>query len=202
MVLFVMLAIKLLGLSPFSFSFMLGVLLARHVGWIRSRWPGLPFFVKGLVLAAAVVLYCHAFTLPPTLTRQVAKWLIDLTALGSALFLVIALGSGSVQALLNKGALRFMGKISYGFYLTHLMLLLCFTPYVFHFLRSLGVHNAYLLFAGGAGAIFAATVALSYLTYHTVEQPGIRLGKWFTRHAAQLVDRLLHPKKEPGRVEV
>ncbi|CAA9280211.1 MAG: hypothetical protein AVDCRST_MAG56-3672 [uncultured Cytophagales bacterium] len=195
MVFFVVFGAKLLGLPVFTFSFMLGVVLARYAGTIGNRWGGLPLAAKVLTLAAAVLLYGNAFLLPEPFTRVAGKFLIDLTALGSGLFLVMGLGSNTLQALLNRRPLLFIGKVSYGIYLTHMLLLLCLTPYALRFLNTLGVYDPYLLFAGGAAVTFAATVLLSFVTYHAVERPGIRLGKWFLDWATLLFGS--RPLREP-----
>jgi peptidoglycan/LPS O-acetylase OafA/YrhL len=104
-----------------------------------------------------------------------------------------------LQALLNRRPLLFIARCPYGIYLTHCCCA-CVTPYALRFLNALGVHDPYLLFAGGAAVTFAATVLLSFVTYHAVERPGIRLGKWFLQRATPLFGARPLPEQEARHV--
>jgi peptidoglycan/LPS O-acetylase OafA/YrhL len=81
--------------------------------------------------------------------------------------------------LLVNGCTRFLGRISYSLYLVH--------PVVIFGLRSVYAHLAGLDLPNGAGFVLgvAATllvlVPLAAVSYHLIEEPGLRLGRRLIR---------------------
>lgn len=144
-----------------------GFLLARHrdtiVGWYRAR-PPLQRIAFGL---AGFVVYAAAKDLPGRLYA-----FRDLPiAAGAAMLTVVALGSARASAALQLGAVRFLGRVSYSFYLYHAIVIVA----VLH--AGYGrVPTAVLLAVAAAGSLLAA-----WASYVFVERPCMALGRMLTR---------------------
>jgi len=99
-----------------------------------------------------------------------------LTAVGAALIILFALRSAAARAFLSSPPVKFLGDISYSFYLMHYPILMLVTSIIYPLSGS-------LLASWLAG--FAASIVISTLTYRYVEIPCIGLG----RRLSQLIDR-------------
>jgi peptidoglycan/LPS O-acetylase OafA/YrhL len=140
--------------------FALGTLLGR--AWLAWRDRSLgdrsfPYlFAAGAAALAALLRY---------LGSGVAvwgdyTWLLSTLCLGALLFAAAA-GKGPVaRALLTRGPLAFLGRISYSAYLYHLLVLAVLLKHADAFPR-IAVFPIFL----------AATVALSWLSWRFIEQP-------------------------------
>src|SRR5262249_40542390 len=81
----------------------------------------------------------------------------------------------TVNRLLASPLMRWMGDVSYGVYLLHLLLLIPIAGWV---ARELGADaHGVLRFATALTITAAITYAVAHLLHLTVEQGGIRLGK-------------------------
>jgi peptidoglycan/LPS O-acetylase OafA/YrhL len=148
--------------------FALGTLLGG--AWLAWRERGLGERRFPLAFAAAAV---ALGALLAYLGTGIAIWgeqtfLLSTACLGVLLFCAVA-GRGLVsRALLSRGPLAFMGRISYSAYLYHLLVLVVLLKYA----PALPAALAFPLF-------LAATIALSWLSWRFIEQPflmnGVRL---------------------------
>jgi peptidoglycan/LPS O-acetylase OafA/YrhL len=180
-------AIWPLGLQPFAFHFVIGVLIAKHyqtmLGWARHR--------RGLALAAlllGIALYSFRYTVPPRLGLGTeAGWINYVVGLGAALLLAYVIGTDGVRAALSHRWLVHIGRVSYSVYLLHIAVLLGVTPWALAAYGALVPGSGWL-----AGLLFtiAATLLLSTLSYRLVELPSIALGRWAARRSVALADRL------------
>lgn len=166
----------------------IGILLAT-VPRRKMTNLGLPARV-GLMLAGAaswllVAYYCELTSEHPTLLQTMAGY--PVVALGSAAFLVAALGVGSVakRSVLNRW-LVYLGKISYGLYVYHAIAiilgkLICFliSYRVAWDLRLFQV--LYVLIS------FLLTLTLAAASYRLLEAPFLRLKRRFTYVASRPV---------------
>ncbi len=172
LVFFTLFAIHPLGVSPYLFHFMLGILVAKHhqavarqlrakIGWRSLSW------VIGLFL------YTIGETLDPWISPKVVDWL---TGLGSGVLLLCAMGSAKFQRILSFPALRYLGKVSYSIYLIHFAVLINATP-LFLSLLDASVDGFYFAWWSGFAATIVCSACLAALSYRFVEVPGIALGR-------------------------
>jgi peptidoglycan/LPS O-acetylase OafA/YrhL len=150
-----------------------------HVTTHPGRWPfvhslgsegvALSVAAAGLFVIAATPVAGPRTLVPPSPAAAVTKSLLYL--LCGLLLLwpaVFGQGRGPVYAVLSCSPMRWLGKISYGVFLFHLMLLEAVA-------RALG----YRLFTGSLTVLFVltmvATIAVAALSYRVVEEPAQRL---------------------------
>ncbi len=153
--------IKFLRLDPFVFDFALGVFIAS------SEKKLLTFASRvnmGLIIALAAILICGGYLIP-NFGKYADHLLIHHKSLGLSLLLIFILSNQSVQRNLNRISL--FGKISYSFYLIHLLMLLLF----FNIFSS-GI----LIFITS----ILSTILLSYIFFLFIEKPFIKIGHKLT----------------------
>ena len=152
-------------------TFGVGFLLAKHrhelVEWYRSQ----PVARRGLIAATGVGLYTIAPHLPVLLFHF---RVIPITA-GALLLTVVALGSPLAGRFLGLGPVRFLGRVSYSFYLYHAIVIIAV------------LHAGYGRVPVGVLLVATAfiTTALAWVSYAFVERPGIALGRRLTAGAAR-----------------
>jgi peptidoglycan/LPS O-acetylase OafA/YrhL len=154
----------------------LGAALAlalRGPQWeLVERWALAAFF-SGLALYLVVSLYCRCFYLTPA-----PQFTIGLFGIGLASTAVIPLvmRSGRTRRIIGSRVLCFLGRVSYGFYVLHILL----EP-LFDFLGARLTHS-------GSGEMyqlarfliaFPITLALASLSYYFFELPILDLKKRF-----------------------
>lgn len=92
------------------------------------------------------------------------------------------------QWLVNP-VIRWIGRISFSVYLTHFAVIFILRDFVFSGASFTG--NSQLI--GAFALVLTLACAISWMTYHMVEQPGIALGKrlvqWVNRESAIKADR-------------
>lgn len=174
--------------SQFIVHFGLGILLAKHFDqiqrpahpekwWFKYRLP----LLLASMLCYMVVHYYMTYDLPKALNALLFSILQinDYTLAGfiAAAMIAYVISSPSLRNFFSLPFFNFLGKISYGVYLSHWL----FTTYTmanFMELRAKFAHDDELLFFF---QFLAATLALSVLSglaiYHFVELPFIRFGK-------------------------
>lgn len=112
------------------------------------------------------------------LVRFAGYELYDFTGVGSLILLVYILQSTRLQRILNASVFRFIGKISYGLYLVHwLIVMMIFTHYerlISYFPNEKTAFPVLLL------VYIAITVLLALVLYKVVELPFIKKGKKIT----------------------
>ena len=137
------------------------------------------------VLLSAALLACTGFMTHSLLLQGRAGFLVVLPAaqIASAAFLVKVRVPGPVRYVMTWSLLRACGRISYGFYVIHILI----EP-LFDAIGRAIVHTS----SGSAYqfvrllAAFFITVALSWLSYTFFEQPIMRLKRFFTRRTPEL----------------
>jgi peptidoglycan/LPS O-acetylase OafA/YrhL len=175
----------------FNFHFALGVLLSSRYDYIsgsefkNSRWYKQRYFI----LLCAVILFSsrHIERLLSVsygfdqMLSYVRITHFHLSAIGSFCFIVFAITSERAQQVLHNRILVFLGKISYGIYLMHWLLVTDIFIYK---------DRLFELFPNNTTAYivvlilyFIATIMLATILHYTVELPFMRWGK---RLAAKL----------------
>lgn len=157
--------------------FVIGINGYLHGAKLLNRLPDRALPILGLGSLALIVvpnLWLVDFHLPQTLCGGVG-----------AVGLIVLLSSDRTAygtAWLGSGPARFMGRISFSFYLLHYMVLyattLCMTEYVD---PSLAQRFPALLMLASAVISVVICAALAWGMFVGVERPSNRFGRWLTR---------------------
>jgi peptidoglycan/LPS O-acetylase OafA/YrhL len=163
------------NLSAWPFMFYLGYLVPSGGRMLIDRIRSLPWLGK-ILAPLTFLLLCLAMTLLGTLPR----WQNLLEGLAAAVFISALLYGPELSAyrVLDWRLVRFYGRISYSFYLYHMVCLYitakCFLALIpDHFLAS----NVLL---GGLGLLFFSTALATFVGWGSqvwVERPGINISK-------------------------
>jgi peptidoglycan/LPS O-acetylase OafA/YrhL len=140
--------------------FALGTLLGR--AWLAWRERGygarpFPFLFVAAWIAAGVLL---AYLGTGIAIWKEQTWLLATSCLGVLLFAAVAGDGPGSRALLSKGPLAFVGRISYSAYLYHLLVLVLLMKYDVSFPPAL-IFPIFLV----------ATLSLAWLSWRFIEQP-------------------------------
>lgn len=152
--------------------FVVGILVAndrqRLVFLTRRLRPALTVVVAVL----AVILYTYPFWFQPR-ARLPHLWVIDTTlvAAGATGFIVLVLSTPRLARWLVIPPFRWLGRISYSLYLTHVLVLLAIV-------HAFGGHVALPLLLG-AGLV--ASLLVGDLFHRVVERPALLLGRRLSR---------------------
>ena len=111
-------------------------------------------------------------------------WGFAINAILFASLIALCLQPGAVASFFSMRWLRWLGKISYGIYVYHILLKSLFEWVASRAFHGLG-HNAYLLALAGVAAI--GTVLIASLSFYGFEAPVMRL-KEAPKKRAQLAD--------------
>lgn len=152
----------LLTLS-YTGPFVLGFVISRYITAIRSIYSGWSLPCRFALLVAGFCLYAYSALLPDKL-----RYLSDIPiTVGAAVFVVVSLSSKLASESLRSAPARFLGRISYSFYLYHALIILCLT----HSLYGTVPTWALLLL------IVGLTLVVAILAHAAVEVPAIRAGR-------------------------
>jgi peptidoglycan/LPS O-acetylase OafA/YrhL len=167
---------------------------------------GLPYFLAGLVLsrciapsaggrwwdalfvaAAGGTLLLYPAVMPAQVVGVAEHWLSPVSLVLVSLLLVASVRSRLAERILGSRPLRFLGRISYGIYLLHFVVianLIRFTP-----LQP----KIYLLFA----LSLAVVIAAAYAAHLLIERPARdAVNRWFDRRSETPGDARREPTFE------
>lgn len=152
-------------------------------GWIafayRSRWweKLRPWMMPVVLLSAAGVSLIarqnHGFAL---YARPTMLYGLVVITLGYAALLGLALSGGLFARMMSAGWLRWIGKISYGIYVFHVLFIHQYNQ-IAKALVSPDHRTAYLLTR--LAVVTAGSIGLAWLSYRFYESPFLRLKKRF-----------------------
>lgn len=179
----------LLGLGMFISHFVYGVLIASYYMFISSNGfkNTKAYRFRYIIIPIALVLFSmrpieKLITMGSFYDEVIFKYLgydvFYFSGVGSFILLVYIIHSRSIQKLLEKQLFRFIGKVSYGIYLMHWMVV----TYIFNnrpFLSSFFPSDKTAFFSLLAIAI-VVTIILAVVVYYCIELPFIRIGKRLT----------------------
>lgn len=179
---FSLLLLVFLSSGEYYVSFALGVLMAQYYVRGESQIRSLRFSAKLGILIVGLLLYQTRFGATCLeMPRYFDKATWCACSAGCVLILAASLGSRRIQAVLNHGAITFLGRISYSVYLLQFIVLLCFLPPFVHGLNMSGIQSAILLVPLTIAFSVLVTVACSAITYRIVEVPSIEFGHRLTK---------------------
>ena len=140
-------------------------------------------------------MYTYRYTLPryyyyfmredsDLLNNNDLVWII--TGLGSFLILLYCFTSTRLQKILNLHFFKFIGKISYAIYLTHMVVLIFVIPIFINYLNHIGIINSSIILILSLVLLLLITTIFSYFLTTFVEIPIAKLGnnliKKYTSH--------------------
>jgi peptidoglycan/LPS O-acetylase OafA/YrhL len=156
--------------------FAVGIALARHHSRLATLSRRLPLAAKAAILAVGLLLMTlqHPFLeLQQGLSsRANLGWM----AIGCGAWLFVLSGSAWADRVLCLPALRFLGRVSYSFFILHVTVLMTATPFVVAGLNRIGVAGL-AAYAASFVASFALALGFSFVTYSLFEKPAIRAGR-------------------------
>lgn len=146
--------------------FMIGSLLAKHKEFLVGFYNKANQLQRFIFFLFALTLYTYQGLLSHI--KLMHNFLINeyLIAMGSSLFIIIALSTSKFSVFLNLKPLRFLGEISYSLYLYHTIILFSL---IYIFKDTLPIYI--ILFSTVICSIIWATIF-----YYFVEKPSKELG--------------------------
>jgi peptidoglycan/LPS O-acetylase OafA/YrhL len=162
-ILFIYLSVKFLKLDPFVFDFSLGIFIVTIQERLINFWRG--FRYKFIILLIAVLFITFDYFIPEVMKIS-DRLLIHHKSWGLAIFLFALIASPLTQKIFSNKILVFLGRISYSFYLFHLIVLMVMTS-LFPGMNPIFFLIVYIMI----------TVLVSTLTYIQVEKPFISPGR-------------------------
>lgn len=157
--------VKTLPIDSFIFDFAIGVFISSKKEYLISVWKKINFLGHGLVVIFALI-FLQTSNFFPDFSGQIEFLLIHSKSWGLSILLIALISSIRLQKLLTNKFLMLQGKISYSFYLVHLIII----GILFKWQPELSVISAFIL-------CFSASFLLSVLLYNSIEKPWIQVGK-------------------------
>jgi peptidoglycan/LPS O-acetylase OafA/YrhL len=164
-----------INVVPFS----MGVILARYYSSLRVFFAPQGTILKCSFVLLAMFFFTNALQLLEVFAGGKAVPLISKST-GSAMLLGIIICSGTLQKKLVHPVLVFLGKISYGLYLSHFFILIFFLPYFLKFLNQHDVTGEITTRVFSLTFLITVTLIVSYILHCLVEKPFVFLGKRIT----------------------
>jgi peptidoglycan/LPS O-acetylase OafA/YrhL len=112
-------------------------------------------------------------------SRSINSYGYSVIAIASTAFIAMALRPASITAsVMRTGALRFLGKYSYGIYIFHQIVFVLVTSIFPHFLHN-HFHSKIVYHVVLMSSVLLITIPLAVLSFHLYEQPFLRLKRYF-----------------------
>jgi peptidoglycan/LPS O-acetylase OafA/YrhL len=171
-------SLSVANLNIYLFCFFAGALIPRYAKRWVDRYARLTVAQRGILLAAAVLSFMFA--------RQV----IEPASVSAAVVLVETLCSTFIVSLallrpipdwMNSATLQYLGRISYGIYLLHLIVLFALVNLFVADLPRSDTSQTFLIALLLCGATILITLPLAGMLYAYVEMPMQRLGSQVAR---------------------
>jgi len=147
--------------------------------------------------ALLILLFGYPFGIAlGTTTVGFSLRIVVLDLLFAALILVFLLvGTTSWKALVNRPVLQFLGRISYGLYLFHLLVFQLYDAFTARFVPAIVAHDGsfstiLLRFLVASGA----SIAFAYLSRRYFEEPFLALKDRLSRSRAESLSPSLSPR--------
>jgi peptidoglycan/LPS O-acetylase OafA/YrhL len=147
-----------------------------------------PVFMASLLAILTIIIWTRT---TDALTFPMATMGIAINAVLFASLIALCLQPGVAAYLFSMQWLRWLGKISYGIYVYHVLLYSLFQWLVYRFFPGLG-HNGHLLVLAGVAA--AGTLIVASLSFYGFESPILKLYKTPRQVPPQAVGIPLSPE--------
>ncbi|WP_040948843.1 acyltransferase family protein [Gorillibacterium massiliense] len=147
--------------------FIYGALLAKHLRVIMKFYSTIPTKGKVLLVLAAIFMFtCRFFPIHISFLR-VPMINNTIETMGACLFVWFAVSSKVFAKILHIKPFVFMGKISYSFYLYHMVLLISITHLLYQYVN---LPVIWLL-------SLSLSILIATLSFKFIEQPFMTLGR-------------------------
>lgn len=170
-------------------------IIARDTRATRARLWSL--VAMTVCTALLILLFGYPFGIAlGTTTVGFSLRIVVLDLLFAALILVFLLvGTTSWKALVNRPVLQFLGRISYGLYLFHLLVFQLYDAFTARFVPAIVAHDGsfstiLLRFLVASGA----SIAFAYLSRRYFEEPFLALKDRLSRSRAESLSPSLSPR--------
>jgi len=148
--------------------FIIGALLAKNIGPLVKKFQQQSIFFKIVISVVGLLSYTYINWVKSdgSILHQpiVDNWFV---ILGASIFIVLSLSSKITSKLLMLRPIHFIGRISYSFYLLHMVILLTLVHALY---GTIPLWAIWLLTLTG-------TLILSSFTYNIIEVTCIKLGR-------------------------
>ncbi|MBS1645010.1 MAG: acyltransferase [Bacteroidetes bacterium] len=175
-------------INGFLIHFILGVTISAYYfqlcseEFTTSRWYRLRYPILLLAIGLFSIRRIQDISpFGPDFYAWGGYFQIDLffyTGIASFVFLAFLIRSRKAQQVLMLPLLRFLGKISYGIYLMHWLVVCIIFDYWDYFSKFFPSQKT--AFLGMCIICVFVSILLAYIIHHTVELPFIKMGKRFT----------------------
>lgn len=173
------------NLPIYLIHFSLGITLAMNQDIIVEKFTIIKKKYKVILILSILFMYTYRYTLPMyyyyiqrrhslILNNENLIWLI--TGFGSFLILLYCFTSIRLQKVLNLIFFKFIGKISYAIYLTHIFVLIFFLPIFIKELNNMGIMNLNLINSISLFVLMLLTIVFSCFLTFMVEIPIAKFG--------------------------
>jgi peptidoglycan/LPS O-acetylase OafA/YrhL len=166
--------------------FIIGALIAKHREKIINLISNLTIRIKIILFLIGILLFLYAhpsFVLNLIITdfEPFYRTVIDswFTSIGAGILIIFSVSSVNLARILKNKMIRYIGKISYSLYLSHLAILFS----CIHFFNDMLPMWVILFIA------ISATIIVSSIMYYFVENSAIKLGKYLTRSQSLVKDK-------------
>lgn len=171
-------------MNLFTFCFFVGAAIPLHGRSIYQLYRQLPAKLRKLLVVMIVLTFMAArILINPDNPRPPSVILIETLC---AAFLVAIVLFGSEGKYLSSPFLQWLGRISYGVYLLHLIILFALVHLVVPLLPLGNTSDALYATTWLAAATLAITLPAAWLTFSVLERPLQQLGattaRWIDRH--------------------
>jgi peptidoglycan/LPS O-acetylase OafA/YrhL len=157
--------------------FIVGALLAKYRVNIIEKFSVLTKKSKLILFLLGIILYLYAHPsfvlniliqdINPFYRAVIDTWF---TSFGASILIVFAISPSMLSRILRNRFINYIGKISYSLYLTHLAVLFSSVHLLCNILPLWSICLITVI----------ATFTFSSFMYHLVEQPSMKIGKFFT----------------------
>ncbi len=172
-------------MNLFTFCFFIGAAIPLHGKRIHQAYVRLPGILRKILVASLVLTFMFArILMEPTDPRPPSVILVE-TICAAALVTIVLFSSRKRYS--NSPVLQWLGRISYGVYLLHLIVLFALVHFALHLLPLGGTSEAVYATAWLAVATLAITLPAAWLIYGVLERPLQQLGA----NSARVIDRYL-----------
>jgi len=180
----------LFGLPVYLLHFSLGIILAMSQDYILDAFIRFKKKYNIIIFCVAILMYTYRYTIPCYYDFIVGKKSIILsnenltwfmTGVGSFLILLQTFTTPILQKILTMDFSKFIGKLSYSIYLTHLIVIIFMAPIFINALNFVGFTNYYLVLSLGLLFVLIVTIGLSYFVNTFIENPAHKYGGTFIK---------------------
>ncbi|CAN7689823.1 acyltransferase [Paenibacillus sp. LjRoot153] len=159
-------SLKQINFVSFIPLFILGALMAKYYVNITNYFRTLSKFSLTILFFIGLILYSVRYCIPNLkMDDTVINYLIGI---GCSIFIYIGFSINKISNLLSNNIFRFIGNISYSFYLIHLPILISITSFLYQYNHS-------IILCWVISLIMSLLIA--FILYKYIELPFIQIGR-------------------------